>query len=365
MLEEMKISQTTANFSGDRLRIARYRAGLNIRELADIVDLSQAAISQYETGRAKPNIAAMAKLAMATGVPSEFLTFGQRTVSMAGLDGTHFRSLRSTSKQHRANAWTWSEMVLDVVEVLETYVRFPETRVPEFTLSPSAPREQVREAADTVRAAWGLPDGPVGHLVRHIEKNGIIVSRMQVVDDGIDAFSQFQSSRPVVILGTNKGDAARSRFDAAHELGHLVCHPEADPGGTQENQAHAFAAELLMPEDHLRAALPTRFDLGTYARLKHEWGVSIAALLYRARTLEIITDAAYRRAVVSLNAEYGRHREPFPLRQADDPAMLATAMDLAAQSGIDAVRIAREARLTVSDVETIVAGSITRPAVEL
>jgi len=361
----MKSSHTTANFSGDRLRIARYRAGFNIRELADIVELSHAAISQYETGRAKPNAAALARLAMATGMPAEFLTYGDRNVSMAGLDGTHFRSLRSTSKQHRANAWTWSEMVLDVVQVLETYVRFPVTQVPEFTLAPGAGREQVRLAAERVRAQWELPEGPVGHLVRHMEKHGIVVSRMPVADDGIDAFSQYQSTRPVVILGTNKGDAARSRFDAAHELGHLVAHPEADPGGTQESQAHAFAAELLMPEEPMLRLLPKRYDLSAYARLKHEWGVSIAALLYRARTLEVITDAAYRRAVVALNSEYGRRREPFPLQRSDDPTMLATAAELADAAGIDLARIATEARLALADVELIIAGSVTRPVVPL
>jgi Zn-dependent peptidase ImmA (M78 family)/transcriptional regulator with XRE-family HTH domain len=364
-MQSSRSSQAAADFSGDRLRLARYRAGLNIRELAETVGLSSGAISQYETGRATPTPAGVARLAMATGVPAAFLTFGTRAVSMAGLEGTHFRSLRSTSKQTRANAWTWSEMVLDLTQVLERYVRLPTASVPVHTLVPGASREEFRAAAALVRKEWALPDGPVGHLARHMEMHGIVISRLTLADGGIDAFSQYQSDHPVVVLGENKGDIARSRFDLAHELGHLVCHPEADPGGTQENQAHGFAAELLMPEEHMRAVLPRRYDLGTYVKLKQEWGVSIAALLFRARALEVITDVAYRRAVVALNSQYGRRNEPFPLQSPDDPSLLAQALALAESNGISLDSIANEAHIALEDAEAIVAGSRARPIVTL
>lgn len=358
-------SRAVDDFSGDRLRLARYRAGLNIRELADRVELSNAAISQYENDRAAPTSAAVARLAMATGVPPSFLTYGGRPVSPSGLEGTHFRSLRSTTKQSRAAAWAWSEVVLDIVQVLERHVRLPEPVVPEWTLAAGAPREEIRAAAAHLRAAWSFPTGPVGHLARHMESHGIVVARLELVDGGVDAFSQFQGVRPAVVLGSNKGDIARSRFDLAHELGHLVCHPEADPGGSQETQAHSFAAELLMPEENMRAVLPRRYDLGAYAKLKQEWGVSIAALLYRAKTLNVITDAAYRRAVVTLNSQYGRRTEPFPLQNPDDPSLIAQAAEVASRAGVSVEDIAEEAHLALADVETVIAGSRARPAVTL
>jgi Zn-dependent peptidase ImmA (M78 family) len=196
-----------------------------------------------------------------------------------------------------------------------------------------------------------------------MEANGILVARLEVAKRGIDAFSHAQGSRPVVILGSDKGDAARSRFDAAHELGHLVCHPDADPGGEQEQQAHAFAAELLMPRAHLERILPRRFDLGAYARLKQEWGVSIAALLYRARSLEVIGDAAYRRAVVIMNKRYGRRNEPYPLGRPELPALLATACQVAERAGVARERIAIEACLPLGDLDAIVGDPDPRPLV--
>jgi Zn-dependent peptidase ImmA (M78 family) len=253
--------------------------------------------------------------------------------------------------------------VLDVAEVLERYVRLPAADVPLVPLHADADQDDFVAAVSEVRRAWGLPDGPVGYLVRHMEANGILVARLEVANRGIDAFSHDQGSRPVVILGSEKGDAARSRFDAAHELGHLVCHPDADPGGEQEQQAHAFAAELLMPQAHFERLLPRRFDLGAYARLKQEWGVSIAALLYRAKTLEVISDAAYRRAVMIMNKHYGRKSEPYPLERPELPALLATACQVTERSGLSRERIASEACLSVEDLAAIVGSPDPRPLV--
>jgi Zn-dependent peptidase ImmA (M78 family)/DNA-binding XRE family transcriptional regulator len=359
----MRAEEAAAAFSGERLRLARFRAGLTLREVAERVDVSHTAVSQYENDRNRPTPAVLARLAMATGVSAGFFAFGRRPISGGGLDGTHFRSLRSTTRQGRAQAWGWSELVLDVAEVLERYVRLPEPHVPLIAIGSEATEMELAEAASELRRAWELPDGPVGHLVRHLEANGILVARLEVANRGIDAFSHAQGTRPVVILGSDKGDAARSRFDAAHELGHLICHPDADPGGEQEQQAHAFAAELLMPRTHFVQILPRRFDLGTYARLKQEWGVSIAALLYRARTLGVIGDAAYRRAVMVMNKQYGRRSEPYPLKRPERPALLATASQMAKQMGINREQIASEACLPLEDLDAIVGDPDPRPLV--
>jgi Zn-dependent peptidase ImmA (M78 family)/DNA-binding XRE family transcriptional regulator len=359
----MRAEEAAAAFSGERLRLARFRAGLTLREVADRVDVSHTAVSQYENDRNRPTPAVLARLAMATGVSAGFFAFGRRPISSGGLDGTHFRSLRSTTRQGRAQAWGWSELVLDVADVLERYVRLPEPHVPLIPIGPDADEKEFTEAASELRRAWDLPDGPVGHLVRHLEANGVLVARLEVANRGIDAFSHSQGMRPVVILGSDKGDAARSRFDAAHELGHLVCHPDADPGGEQEQQAHAFAAELLMPRTHFVRILPRRFDLGAYARLKQEWGVSIAALLYRARTLGVIGDAAYRRAVMIMNRRYGRKTEPYPLERPERPALLATACQVAQQAGISREQIASEACLPLGDLDAIVGDPDPRPLV--
>jgi Zn-dependent peptidase ImmA (M78 family) len=118
-----------------------------------------------------------------------------------------------------------------------------------------------------------------------------------------------------------------------------------------------------MPRTHFARILPRRFDLGAYARLKQEWGVSIAALLYRARTLGVIGDAAYRRAVMIMNKQYGRRSEPYPLGRPELPALLATACQVAQQAGISREQIASEACLPLEDLDAIVGDPDPRPLV--
>lgn len=344
------------------MRLARFCAGLTIKDLAERVGVTHSAVSQYETGRTRPTSSTLAKLAMATGVSPAFFGFDRRPVSSGGLDGTHFRSLRSTTKTVRSAAWAWSELALDVADVLERYVRFPPVELPERSLVKEDNDDAIVEAAALLRAQWKLPEGPVGNLVGQMETHGVLVTRAPATAKGVDAFSHFQGRRPVVVLGPQEKDAGRSRFDAAHELGHLIGHPEADPGGSQEHQAHAFAAELLMPRRYMIDILPRRFDLGAYARLKHEWGVSIAALLYRARKLSVISEAAYRRAVMTMNKNYGRKDEPFPLRTSEQPELFRSAIKLITSTGRSVEALANEISISLDDFTAIAGFSDSLPA---
>ena len=61
----------------------------------------------------------------------------------------------------------------------------------------------------------------------------------------VDAFSLPFHDQPVVVLGADKNDRARSRFDAAHELGHLAAHGDQVWAVKEvEQQAHWFGARL-------------------------------------------------------------------------------------------------------------------------
>ena len=127
----------------------------------------------------------------------------------------------------------------------------------------------------------------------------------------VDAFSLPFADRPVVVLGTDKGDKARSRFDAAHELGHLAMHGEQVWGlPIVEKQAHEFAAASLMPEADIYKALPSSADWPTLFELKMRWQVSLAALLMRARTVGRMSEANYIAAVKTASARGWRSSNP-------------------------------------------------------
>jgi Zn-dependent peptidase ImmA (M78 family) len=118
----------------------------------------------------------------------------------------------------------------------------------------------------------------------------------------VDAFSCWRNGEPYVFLNTFK-TTERSRFDAAHELGHLVLHKHGGPkqGRSAEHEAHLFAASFLMPEDDVLATIPYVVGLDGIVRSK---GRSCLLALDRHNKAEarsafaIAIDIAKRQAAV-------------------------------------------------------------------
>jgi Zn-dependent peptidase ImmA (M78 family)/transcriptional regulator with XRE-family HTH domain len=317
---------TRVQFQPSRLRLARLAQGLRTNELAARISVTPAAVSQYENGYARPTPTALARLGLALGVhPRFFETDG--TVVALDQAGAHFRSLRAASQHERHRALAHAALCLELTTVLECRLRLPLRDVPSISTPLDAEPSSLDAAAAEVRRRWGLGEGPVGNLVRLLEAHGIVVTRLPLHASRVNAFSYDPGTRPVVVLTSDSNDRARARFDAAHELGHVVLHHDADPGdAVLEQQAHRFAAAFLLPSDAIRPELPGRFDLAALLAAKRRWGTSIAALLYRARTLGVMSDASYRRAVTAMSARYGRRQEPGDLGATEQPELLRRAV---------------------------------------
>lgn len=341
-------------FDCERLTLARRLRGLRKNQLAQAVGTTPKAIGQYEAGVQKPEEPMVRRLAIALGVPVEFFHAGRSPVSM---DGAHFRSLRSTSQIERDQALAYGRIATDVVAVLEDLVDFPAVNLPEYPVPPdeiagSGPIEAARLA----RKALMDEPGPVPHVVRLLEAHGVIVLVLPEAAERVDAFSVGLHPRPMVFFNPAKGDYWRNRFDAAHELGHLVMHADAEPGEkVVEDQAHRFAAEFLMPEQDIAAQLPAKPDWERLADLKISWGVSMAALLYRARTLGVMTETGYRNAMSTMSARGWRRHEPGPAKPLEKPTMLMRAIEIVGQAaGTDRDAVAERARVTRADLDLLV-----------
>jgi Zn-dependent peptidase ImmA (M78 family)/transcriptional regulator with XRE-family HTH domain len=352
-----------AAFEPERLRLARQLRGLRINELAKRVDVTPAAISQHENGHTRPTPQLLSRLALALSLPVGF--FGTNGRPLNSLDvQPFFRSLRSTAKSERNQAHAWAVLCADLAHVLEQHVRLPPIDLPVIPIAENADRDAIERIAAEVRAVWGVPNGPVASVVRLLEVHGVVVSRFPFGGSRIDAFA-LPGRRPVVVLSDAKSDTARSRLDAAHELGHLVGHADADRAdAVVERQAMAFGASLLAPADQIVDYLPRRFDVAAFINLKATWGMSIAALLYRSRELGVMTDAGYRRAVTWMSANGYRTTEPGDLGPPESPVLLERAMEVAESAGMSQEAVANAANLPLDLVLSLVR-SDDLPAVEL
>lgn len=359
--ERVSAAEAAKLFVGSRLTLARHLAGMRKNELAESVDKTPTAIAAYEVGRSRPTSTTVAKLCIALGVePSFFLaTRGTEPFSHVSLE-PHYRSLRSTTQIVRNQATAYGRLVHDVVAVFERYVEMPNVDLPgSSSTNESRHASQPDAAAQALREAWQLGTDPIKHAVRLAENHGIVsvFSPFQIAT--VDAYSLESRVRPIIVMNPLKGDYYRQRWDVAHEIGHLVLHKDAEPGSHKnETEANRFAAELLLPSGTLLEQLPHRPVWPRLQALKEYWGVSLQALLYRARELGVHSDVTYRNAMLRMSKEGWRRQEPGARPSVEQPSLLPGALTLLEDSGIAAVQLAAEARAPMKIFSVVTARSI-------
>ena len=140
----------------------------------------------------------------------------------------------------------------------------------------------------------------------------------------IDAYSRIEridgTSYAVVVLGDDKDNAYRRNFSAAHELGHLLLDDFYNLEDmsrvdykAMEDKMNYFAGALLVPADVYLLDLKTirKTELTHYVELKNKYGVSAAALIFRARQLNAITQSQYQYLMRQLSLKGYRTIEPY------------------------------------------------------
>ncbi|SEG75949.1 Zn-dependent peptidase ImmA, M78 family [Thermomonospora echinospora] len=191
------------------------------------------------------------------------------------------------------------------------------------------------EAAQSLRKLWNLPTGPIPDLVGAIERAGGLVLVRDLETRDLDAVSQWDGREAPLFLLSAHAPADRFRFSLAHELGHIVMHPEPGTTAVQERQADEFASELLMPASDIAAELNPPLDLTRLLDLKRRWGVSMAALARKALTLAVISEWQYRNLMIEMSTLGYRTQEPGEIWREVPRVVPAAAQRLVHEHGLD------------------------------
>jgi Zn-dependent peptidase ImmA (M78 family)/transcriptional regulator with XRE-family HTH domain len=352
-------------FEPARLTQARVLAELTKAELAKAIHVSAAAVGQYEAGVTAPRPELLPVLARELRVPVEFFAAG-RPLGRLDAANAHFRSLRSTRAKDRAKAATHAEQVWELAHALEKRVRLPDVmlpEVPEGTLP--------ADAAQILRGAWSVSPGPLAHLVAMIEAHGVITTLIPLTNAAITRVSAYSTDalgRPMVIVTPERATSIyRYRFTCAHELGHLLLHPNPIPGDRQqEREADEFAAELLTPRAQIEPLLPRSIRIAALENLSISWGVSVESLIRRMGEVRIVSDLSVRRAYQRLNdmANF-RPDEPINIYRGEIPSLLQEALALAEQHGLSRGELASELCWSVRHLSEVLGEADSRPELHI
>lgn len=291
-------------FNPQRLIIARKRRKLTGRALASAIGVSPITISRLENDVNEPGDETIDALARALDFPRDF--FCADDLDELPAEAASFRSLSSMTARERDAALSAGVIAYLLHDWVAARFNLPVTNVPDLRedATPEA-------AAQIVRTSWGLGEQPVSNMIKLLESKGIRVFSLCEETKNVDAFSCWRSDVPFVFLNTFKS-TERSRFDAAHELGHLVMHRHGEPQDSRqaESEADRFASAFLMPADDLSSRIRYVSDLEQLIRAKNRWGVSVAALNYRLHKLGIVSEWQNRSLNVELSSRGYRRTEP-------------------------------------------------------
>lgn len=297
-----KAGEGSSRINPAMLTLAREAKGLTQKDLARHIGCMQSRLSKIEAGESSPNENDIQRFAELLGRTRDFF-FQQGTAAPASV--SFYRKTQSMPLKmfRQCNA----QMNVRRLEI--------ESQIGQVKLGtrqlPSLPPEingGAKGVAQKLRQEWGISRGSVQHLTKLVEDTGCVVVNYSFPSAKMDGLCVRAEHRPPVIFLNKDLPKSRRRLSLAHELGHLVMH--TDPHQTVEDEAWDFAGEFLMPVVEIEEQL-NALNLDKLGQLKKEWGVSMQAILYRARKLEKISESYYRFLWMQIGKCGYRINEPF------------------------------------------------------
>ncbi len=287
----------------ERIDLVRRRLARSKSDFAAALGVDRKTLQRIQSGECEVSDDVFKSIIAISGYPREF--FYKPAPELPNPYGISFRSLRSLTARPREAALAAAALAFELDDWIRHRVELPNHDLPQMAgMTP-------REAAIALRSRWGMGSRPIANMINVLESHGVRVFSLVEETRHLDAYAFWRNNQPYVFLNTSK-TGEHSRFDAAHELAHLVLHRHSGTSKRDaETEANAFASEFLMPQDDLLAILPRVRTFKELIKAKHRWGVSVSALIYALHDADIITDWQQRSYYIELNRN-GRTQEPEP-----------------------------------------------------
>ena len=332
-------------FNPTRLKLARKRRALSKKKLESLISLSVQTLSDWENGKTIPKDDNLNELSKILNFPVEF--FKGETLNELELNKVSFRALTKMDASTRDAVISSGRIAIYINSWIENKFSLPTNNLIHIK------NETPEDAAKRIRKEWGITTTKLGNTIHLLEKYGVRVYSLVEESKHIDAFSVWDNGTPFVFLNTLKSPE-RSRFDAMHELGHLILHPNGIPRDKKfEAEANAFAAEMLMPSADILKLRSMYFNINNLITLKERWDVSLGALIYRLHTLGLISEWQNRSFIIELRTLGYDKNEPSSIKR-ETSYVLAKIFKTLYSDGITINKMANELNLAPLEIHKLV-----------
>lgn len=315
---------------GDRIKLARKRAGMSLRDLSAALDgkVSAQAIGKYERGEMTPRSSVLGALSKALKVSIPYLMDSQGIL----LTGVDFRKHAKTSTKEKAAVETavleMAERYLQVETILELNSASWKSPLGHKKRKLSAHNylEEAEELANEVRRAWDLGIDPIPNVTELLEEKGlkVLILDLPMNVSGFTCMVKWQGKEDVPVIVVNRNHSLeRRRLTLLHELAHQLIDDSELTDKQEESAANRFAATFLMPKEHVQKVLlgrsPLRQSLSYHEviDLKKLYRVSAAAFVYRLKDIGILPENTLS-YIFQTTGRTWRTVEPDPLEKEGD-----------------------------------------------
>lgn len=276
------------------LQQSRIARKLSLEDLADAIGniVSRQTLNNYEAGKTSPNATVLKALARVLHVSATDLLRGPE------FHCEHIAYRKKARLPQKEAASIEARVIQEVNQRCWVQSRC----FPGHTIEPlrgvfrrAVSQEILEEDTAELRRRWGLGTSPIRNITDELESHSIhvIVLSTHQDFDGLASIAQNAKNQPFAYSIAIKADTSmeRQRFNLAHELGHILYDSE------DESAAHAFAGVFLAPRSEIVQMLGekrNRVKKEEWLTLKRYFGMSMQALIRRARDCSIINDDSYR-----------------------------------------------------------------------
>jgi Zn-dependent peptidase ImmA (M78 family)/transcriptional regulator with XRE-family HTH domain len=291
---------------GNLIRKQREAMQMTVAQLARRVGVSRNTITNYEAGKTEPSASDLVRLSGALGCAISDLLH-------EGTEPPPRFAFRAHAPLKRDPAITvaarkYLRAYDEIEEIMNSRLCGKLRRFVCDSDGPLTDRE-IEMAADTLRQTSGLHDTGPENIASVLEGLGVRTLFFDHDGKGLEGLSTIQGEMILVMLRNRKKVVERTIFSAAHELGHLVLHPQlftsdgddsTVDGKRYEQEANKFAGNFLVPSDEIvriwREERLSKLSLfNALILLKRVFHVSFHCLYYRVTELKL--HAAVDRAV--------------------------------------------------------------------
>lgn len=299
----------------DRLKSARLMRGLSLQDLGDLLEnkVTRQALHKYEKGEVVPDSVMLGHLAAAFNVSPDYF-FRDQVITLGEIE---YRKLKDfpLREQNRIVEQTKDYLAryLELEEILGISSKFINPL--DGKVKKIDTYQEVEKAAAIVREAWKIGNGPIAGVYSLLEDNHIKIIEIEAGDEYDGMQTMVNENIPVIVINknkVNKGD--RQRFTAFHELAHLLLPIRHLPEKQRETLCHQFAGAMLIHPDVLKKEMGNekrlRISIQELGALKKEYGISMQAIVMRAKDLGIITQSYCRQFFAMIKMMNWKVEEP-------------------------------------------------------